>query len=177
MATANRPDVLLLCLAFKDFLDEQYSSLFDKLAKSARLRRAKTADAAIRYLGANNPKVIIIADEGLTDPVNAEVLRKVVSYVRDGGLAVVGLHFPNFTTMGDFDAFFGRAFGLPWKHGDYHRTNFELNSSSVLPQSTVSNSFPGPYSMKTLHIKDARPGRYLSQETGSLAKHCRILII
>lgn len=133
MATANLPDVLLLCLALQGFLDESYSSLFDKLAKSARLRRAKTADAAIRYLSANNPKVIIITDEGLTDQANAGVLEKVVGYVRDGGLAVVGLHFPTFVTMGAFDDFFGGAFGLPWKHGDYHRTDFKLNSTCALP--------------------------------------------
>lgn len=132
-----------------------YSTNF--LSQSAQLKRVRTASVAIRYLEESKPKAIIITDEGLTERANAEVLRKVISYVHTGGLAIIGLHFPNFTRMDVFDNFFASAFELPWVHGEYHRTDFELNPSCVLPHGATPSSFPGPYSMKALHIKQARP--------------------
>jgi hypothetical protein len=59
--------------------------------------------------------------------------------------------------MDVFDKFFGEAFGLPWVHGDYHRTNFQFNPSSTLPENVTSASLPAPFSMKVLHVKNARP--------------------
>lgn len=157
MASENRPVILLLSLAYQSFLDEIYSSLIDKLSSGSSLKRAKTAAGAIRFLDGHNPKAIIITDEGLTERSNRQVLQKVVAYVKNGGLAIIGLHFPNFVRMDAMENFFSGAFQLPWKRGDYHRTDFELNPSYTLPDGTVSSSLPGPYSMKTLHIKNARP--------------------
>ncbi|KAF3397112.1 hypothetical protein DPV78_007844 [Talaromyces pinophilus] len=135
MASADRPEILLLCLAYQEFLDESYASLIDKLADSANVKRAKSAAGAIRYLAANNPKAIIITDEGITEKENEAALQK----------------------MGRFDYLFGRVFNLPWRHGDYHRTTFQANPSCTLPDGVGLSSMPGPYSMKVLHIKNARP--------------------
>ena len=154
---AGKPEILFLSLEYRNFLDETYSSLIDDLDKHARLKRAKAAGAAIQYLDANDPKFILVTDEGLTKTKNRPVLNKVVSYLRNGGLVIIGLHFPNFTTMDVFDKFFGKAFGLPWVHGDYHRTDFQFNPSSTIPANVASASLPAPYSMKVLHIKNASP--------------------
>lgn len=110
----RRPEVFLLSLAFQSFLDETYTSLIDTLDKGARLKRAKSANGAIRYLEANNPKAILVTDEGLTEGKNGAVLEKVKTYIQNGGMVIIGLHFPNFTNMDDFDKFFGEGFGLPW---------------------------------------------------------------
>lgn len=157
MASADRPDILLLCLAYQDFLDESYASLIDKLADSANVKRAKSAAGAIRYLASNTPKAIIITDEGIAAKENEAALQKVHSYICNGGLAIIGLHFPTFTEMGRFDYLFGRVFNLPWRHGDYHRTTFQINPTCALPDGVGISSMPEPYSMKVLHIKNARP--------------------
>jgi hypothetical protein len=157
MDSVDRPEILLLSLAFRSFFDESNASLIDNLYKSARLKRAKTASGAIQYLEANNPSSILVIDEGLTMAENRAVLDKVVSYVRNGGLVIIGLHFPCFTNMITFDKFFNETFSLPWRHGDYHRTSFQLNPSCSLPTGAASNSLPAPYSMKALHVKDAQP--------------------
>ena len=157
MDSVDRPEILLLSLAFRSFLDESNSSLIDNLYKSAQLKRAKTASGAIQYLEANNPRSILVTDEGLTTTENRAVLDKVVSYVRNGGLVIVGLHFPSFTNMDAFDKFFDETFSLTWQHGDYHRSDFQLNPSCSLPTGVASNSLPAPYSMKVLHVKNARP--------------------
>jgi hypothetical protein len=59
--------------------------------------------------------------------------------------------------MDAFDKFFNETFGLPWQHGDYHGSDSQLNPSCSLPTGVASNSLPAPYSMKVLHIKNARP--------------------
>ena len=56
----DRPEILLLSLAFRSFLDESNSSLIDNLYRSAQLKRAKTASGTINYLEANNPRAILV---------------------------------------------------------------------------------------------------------------------
>ncbi|KAL4976419.1 hypothetical protein BDW66DRAFT_150980 [Aspergillus desertorum] len=157
MASTDKPRILLLCLSYRDFLEKIYSPFYNSLLKVAHVQRAKTASAAIRALASTPFKAVIIADEGLTerDTENQEVLSRLKTYIENGGLAIAGLHFPNFTPMDRFRAFF-QAFGLPWETGDYHRTVFQLNPSAALPESTKPASLPGPYSMKALHVPNAR---------------------
>lgn len=113
MASTELPEVFLLSLNRQRFFDKDYSSLFNSFAESAAVKRAKTSTAAVRYLDANNPKAILVTDEGLAIPDNMVVLEKVQAYIRNGGLVVVGLHFPGLASMDVFDAFFA-GFGLPW---------------------------------------------------------------
>ena len=44
---------------------------------------------------------------------NRAILNKVVLYVYNGGLVIVGLHFPNFINIGVFNKFFNETFSLP----------------------------------------------------------------
>lgn len=101
---STKLDVLLLSLSYQSFLDEQYSSLIDNLNNFALLKRAKSTNGALRYLSSNNPKAIIVTDEGVTERKNASVLDAVLAYTRNSGLVIVGLHFPSFTDMDMFDA-------------------------------------------------------------------------
>jgi hypothetical protein len=105
-------EILLLSLAFQSFHDKSYSSLIDNLYKSTQLKRAKTASGAIQYLEADNPRCILVTDEGLTKTKNQTALDKVVAYVRNGGLVIVELHFPNFININAFDKFFYETFEL-----------------------------------------------------------------
>lgn len=157
MVSVQSSEILLISLAYRDFFDEMYSSLLESLRSSMQLKRAKTANGVLRYLATNSPKVILVTDEGLTKAKNSAVLDRVISYLRNGGLVIVGLHFTGFTRMDVFDKFFNQSFGLSWKHGDYHRTDFQFNPSCSLPTGVASDSFPAPYSMKVLHVKDAEP--------------------
>lgn len=157
MASAQRPDILLVSLANKSFFDESYSSLIDSLSSCAQLKRGLTADGVTRYLATNSPKVILVTDEGLTLAENSAVLDRVVSYIRNGGFVIVGLHVPNFAKYNDIDKFFGEGFGLPWKSGDYTSGTFQFNPSCSLPTGAASNSFPAPHDMKVLHIRNAKP--------------------
>lgn len=156
MGSVARPEILLLSLAFQSSLNEIFASLIDSLGTSAKLKRAKTCNAALRYLEANSPKVILVTDGGMTKTKNRAVLEKVESYVRNGGMVIFGLHFPSSIRVDVFDKFSDEAFGLPWKRGDYHRTTFEVNPDCSLPAGVMKDSLPWPYSMKVAHVKNAR---------------------
>ncbi|RAL13844.1 uncharacterized protein BO97DRAFT_27794 [Aspergillus homomorphus CBS 101889] len=186
--TAPKPIILLISLAHRDFQDEMYASLFDALSASAQVKRAKTGPAAIQHLlGGNNsnnnipvPSTVIITDEGLTQRRHADVLRKLNEYAQSGGRVIVGLHFPSFTLMNAFDRFFGDGFGLPWTHGTYYRTVCTLNPDCVWPVPRDA-ALPGPFSVKALHVKGARPeerllvpapGQPLDAEPGQAAIAC-----
>lgn len=155
MSSTNKPEILLLSLSYIDFFDETYASLLNRLLEVFHVKRVKNATAALRELSNSTFKVIIITDEGLTEPANREVLAKVKTYIEGGGLAIVGLHFPNFITLDRMDGFF-KEFDLPWKRGDYRRTIFQFVPSSIFPTSLNLASVPEPYSMKVVHIANAR---------------------
>jgi hypothetical protein len=55
MATADRPEMLLLSLAYTDFFDELYKPLLERLAAGANLKRTKAASNAIHYLRKKQP--------------------------------------------------------------------------------------------------------------------------
>ncbi|TVY83561.1 hypothetical protein LSUE1_G003606 [Lachnellula suecica] len=149
----EKPEILLLCLASQSYLDQQYDALFFHMGNGAHLKRAKTAGGAIKYLESNSPKVIIATDEGLALPKNKPVFDKIVPFVQNGGLLIVGLHFPTFIYLDKFGSFFG-AFGLPWISSDYTRATFKFNAASKRP---TELPMPAPYYMKALHVKNARP--------------------
>lgn len=141
----------------------------------AHVRSAKTPTAALQAISETNFKAIILADEALAaypNRENKQVRAKIKTYVENGGLAIVGLHFTSFTRMDSFNRFF-KAFGLPWVRGDYHRTTFELVSSAELPGGTVRSALPEPYSMKALHVKDARVQErmYIAAEVDSMTEN------
>ena len=157
MAFIERPEVLLLSLAYQSAYDEVFESLYDKLHHFAQVLHTKTKNDAMQYLETKNPRSILISDEGLTRAKNKAVLEKVVSYVRSGGVVVIGIHFPSFTTMKAFDKFFGEGFGLSWRRGDYNRSDFQFNPACILPADVAPSSFPAPYSMKALYVQNAHP--------------------
>jgi len=158
MASAEKPEILLLSLAYLEFLDEIYAPLFNRLLEVAHVKRAKSASGALRTLADTNFKAIIITDQGLTEsnPETREVVAKIKAYIENGGRVILGLHFPCFMPIDKFSGFF-ESFGLPWKNGDYHRTTFQINPSGLLPESVELSSLPKLFSMKAVHIKNAEP--------------------
>ncbi|KAL4923825.1 uncharacterized protein BDV17DRAFT_230737 [Aspergillus undulatus] len=159
MAPTDKPHILLLSLSHRDSLVQTYSPLFKRLSEVAVIRHVKTAPVALQVVAETTLKAIIITDEHLTESKSES--RLVLSIVKDyiqkvGGLVIAGLHFPIHTRYEDFQPFF-ESFGLPWRCGDCYRTTFQLNPSCALPEGIKPSSLPGPYSMKVLHVKDAKP--------------------
>lgn len=155
MTSFEQPQILLLGLAAKSSLDEWFKSLFDCVGKSAQLKRENSIDGAIRYLEDNSPKAILATDEGLAETESRPVLEKVLSYLRNGGMVILGLHFPLDFDVNQFDNFF-ELFGLPWKLGDYHVEQVQFNPFCTLPSTVVKDSIPSVYLLLARRIMGAR---------------------
>ncbi|RAH54618.1 transcription factor Rba50 [Aspergillus piperis CBS 112811] len=152
---SKRPEILLLCIAPTDYLGDRVEPLLKRLRERANVKRATTIDEALRGMEAN-PKAVIVADEGVTIPVNRLVVEELEDYMRRGGLAIFGLCFPGFVTKDRFRSLFRVRIGLPWIIGDEERTRFEFNPECTLPAGTEAISFPTLYSMEAVFIKNAR---------------------
>lgn len=70
--TENKPQILLLCLAYREDLDETYHLLFSRLSHVANVKRAEDTTTALREMAENIFKAIIITDEALADFRNLE---------------------------------------------------------------------------------------------------------
>ncbi|KAJ5318843.1 uncharacterized protein N7506_011547 [Penicillium brevicompactum] len=155
MASQKRT-VLLLSLAYEDYFDDVHGQLVDAFLSVANVKHAKTPKAALTVLENTPLTAIITTDEGLAmpDPKNQEVFALVKSFIEHGGLVIVGQHFPSSTSGDQFDDFF-KAFGLPWKRGDYHRTDFRINPSCIFPFGLRPGAMPHEYNMKAVHVQGA----------------------
>ena len=152
---SDKPIILLLSLAAEFSFNSQYASLINTLSERTQLKKAKTAAGAIRFLEANTPRAIMITDQGVTQPANKAVIDKIIAYVRGGGLAIIGLHFPSQTTGPAFKALF-RSFGLPWEPAETSSREFRFNVGCELPSGATPIAVK-PYTMKALLIKNALP--------------------
>ena len=154
-STSDNPTILLVSLAAEGDFNQQYASLINALNDRTNLKKAKTSAGAIRFLESNAPSAIIATDQGLAQPANKLVLDKIITYVRAGGLVIIGLHFPQFTNGPTFKAFF-RNFGLPWESAGYTTNQFRFNVGCELPKNATPITV-SPYSMKALHVRNALP--------------------
>lgn len=121
------------------------------LRSKVRISQALNARKALQYLADTNLKGVFVADEGIIESKNSEVLSSLIGWVNAGGIAVVGSLFPTLANGSEFNRFFEK-WRLPWKMGNYHRTTFVLNPS--IPQlSSHSASLMTSYSMKAVHLR------------------------
>jgi hypothetical protein len=148
------PFVLLLSLSNPDLLASTNEHFISALRSKVRVIQALDARKALQHLADTNLKSVFLADEGIIESKNSEVLSSLIGWVNAGGIAVVGSLFPSLTNRSEFDRFFKR-WGLPWKMGNYHRTTFVLNPS--VPQlSSHSANLTTSYSMKAVHLKGVK---------------------
>lgn len=152
-----RPEILIISLNHRDSLQKTYATLFNRILRVASISIAKSADGALNKMDYSDLKAIIIADEALTElnPEIARVLSKVKAYIENGGVVIAGLHFTTGSRMDKLCGFF-KNLGLPWTNGNYQRSMFKLSPFVDLPGSVRRESFPGPFSMKALHINNTR---------------------
>lgn len=107
------PRILLLSLDRQPFFDDMYERLIDTLVSKATIQRASKPTAALNYLSTTTPTRIVVTDPGIIQPAHSAVLEKVVSYVRDGGIAVLACHFSGFISPLELNPFFRSYWNLP----------------------------------------------------------------
>lgn len=132
----SRPKIVLLSLEKQPWLDEMYGSLLTQLKATADVTEIidRTAASAL-FTGDYQPKAVIVTDAALTTSKYSQQRAQAAEFVREGGNVIFGLHFPSCARPPDIKRLF-TAFSFTWEAGDYHRTNFDVNPTVVLPNTT-----------------------------------------
>jgi hypothetical protein len=149
--TSVKPQILLISLDLQPWFDDMYSSLIDQLHDKATIQRARKGHAAIRRLSEDPPKAVLVTDAAITTKRYANIWDALLTYVRDGGIAVCMGLFSSSVPPLKIKPFFEKA-GLPWEAGSYHRTTVVLDKDNV-PIDTVA-FLPESYSQKAVFLKN-----------------------
>ncbi|KAK1023810.1 hypothetical protein LTS16_024566 [Friedmanniomyces endolithicus] len=158
--TISRPKIVLLSLAKQPWFDESYTPLLSLLKSKADVTEATDRDEAYDLLTLANPTatipaIILATDQALTEPKYTTLQRKAADYVRHHGSTLIFMAlFSSFARPPNIKTPF-QAFGLPWVSGDYHRTDFLVNTAAmhVSTQGLVPS-----YSQKALHLANVERG-------------------
>lgn len=145
------PQILLLLDGQDELLGMIYGPLLSKI--KAQFTTAEVDYTKAKDLFANGkPQVVLAVDGHLTRKKHKDLHRQLASYTKDGGAVVCCCNFGSFCRPPDLTQFFA-SFGLQWKSGDYHRTDFALNEAfkSVFGPARFLELEPS-CSMKALHV-------------------------
>lgn len=93
-----------------------------------------------------------MACSSLADEQQPALAEQAASFVRAGGRVIFMGTFSGFARPLDIGLLFS-LFGLPWKSGDYHRADFQLNPD--VTDIDITGLSAG-YSQKALHLQDVR---------------------
>ncbi|KAK1824833.1 hypothetical protein LTR12_000628 [Friedmanniomyces endolithicus] len=140
----TRPKIVLLSLAKQPWFVESYTPLLNLLRSKADLAEIIDRDEAYDLLTLANHTTTTIPG-----------IRKAADYVRHhGGTLIFMALFSSFARPPNIKTLF-QTFGLPWVSGDYHRTDFHVNTATthVNTASLVSS-----YSHKALHLAHVERG-------------------
>ena len=147
--TSGEPHVLCLCLEYESMFNQLYANLISKITAKATMDRATTQKAALDMLAQTPlPSVIFVTDGGVANLT--KVWERVIDCLRQGSTVVLAASFSSFVNEGQFNRCFAKI-GLPWKRGDYYRTDVSLRPGAVndcLKRQLLLN-----YSQKALYVE------------------------
>ncbi|EPS98305.1 hypothetical protein FOMPIDRAFT_1087441, partial [Fomitopsis schrenkii] len=110
------------------------------------------------------PHAILLTDGYVIDPGQEQLLAKVASYTRQGGIVVFGCQFSSFVSRDELEAMFQHAFGLPWTRTNYYRSTFAPNRGV---KGIDFAALPSAYSMKAVMLGKVPSSAAVFVETGN----------
>lgn len=161
--------ILLLSLAIGP-TDDYKLPLYRAIMSRINFIRASAKDAK-PFLSSPHIVGILLTDADITKRKHARLLAKLVEFAKARGTVVLGGSFSTFFPLDKSDSFFGKAWGVPWQAGSYHRTTFKVNPSNQLVK--MNPTLSASYSMKALHVKNISPDDaiYLASAESRLESH------
>ena len=150
MATvAALPNVLVIVI--EHMAMKMPLHLWPALKEKAAVTFATTAEKALAHIQAGNLKTIILADPAISKECHGTLLKEVTRYAQTGGRVIMCCLFSNFISPPVLNNLLQQEWGLPWRYGDYHRTDFYLNPARV--NMCPNPHLPNSYSMKAVSLQ------------------------
>lgn len=104
-------------------------------------------------------RAIWIADPDIVQSNYSDLSREVVNYARNGGTVVLGGYFSSLVRPDDMDRWMRVAWKLPWRTGQYHRTNvvFQAASAGRDKSQNWRDGLVAAYSLKASFLQHVAP--------------------
>ncbi|KAH7020754.1 uncharacterized protein B0I36DRAFT_25331 [Microdochium trichocladiopsis] len=150
----ERPKVLALILESEQLFNDIHANLISSIGALTTLERVSDPQAALDELARAPLSTVILAADGAITHHQA-VREKVLDRLHAGATVILAGQFSNFVNDGQFDRLMS-SLGLPWKRGDYSRTNLRLWRSAV-GNAALSDKLPPMYSAKAVYLKNVAP--------------------
>ncbi|KAI1806086.1 hypothetical protein F4811DRAFT_189032 [Daldinia bambusicola] len=99
-------------------------------------------------------RAIWIVDHDITAPKYRSLSSKVVDYVRNGGIVILGGFFVTEVTPPAFNKWMEEIWDLPWRFGQYETTTVVFQSSAVGPRQFWRDGLAAAYSQKGVFLKN-----------------------
>lgn len=155
---ADLPKVLIIAL---DPVTQGIST--DFLQGKARVTISRNEADAFYYLLNDLFSAVLIADPTLTQIPLPALRSRVTLYAKSGGRVILCYGFATLIRPSQFEYYMLTEFGLPWKYGNYYRTEFSLSSFGT--NLCHELHFLPCYSMGAVSLKDVDPESRIYQPT------------
>ncbi|OTB12322.1 hypothetical protein K445DRAFT_66416 [Daldinia sp. EC12] len=149
----TKPTILVFCRG-------ELGGGLKKIKEKANVYQASFLkhDAPAKLLSEHpSARAIWIVDPDITTRKFKDLSSKVVNYVRDGGIVILG----GFFSMGigpiEFDKWMRNVWNLPWRYGQYETTTVVFQSSAVGPRKFWRDGLVAAYSQKGVFLKNVSP--------------------
>lgn len=129
-ALPQRPSVLVLSLHADTHFNSLNAQLYAALRSKANVTQASTTQEVLRAFASNpRPSAILVADAGVMDEEEHEVLQQLLAYIaRRESVTVFACQFSSFVRWPDLDALFARL-GLLWRAGSYTKMDVTVTKA------------------------------------------------
>ena len=161
------PKVLVIAL---DGLTQDVSREFAFLKNKADVTFVSIEAEASHYLQSQHFTAVLAVDPTIVQE-SPNLRRQITTFARTGGKVILCHFFSSLIGPTEFDEYMQTEWNLPWRFGNYARTNFHLNRQGV--NLCREPDLPACYSMKAVSLKYIEPASkiYHPRKTSTIQSH------
>ncbi|KAL0575379.1 hypothetical protein V5O48_006592 [Marasmius crinis-equi] len=164
-ASGNATVLVISMTEIPDIYKDEHEHLLKNLDQATHFSHASTANSAVESL--SSPGLVGVLVNEPTIVVNtkyAELLGKLITYVKGGGVVVFGGSFSSLAGARVLDEFWEQKWGIKWTFGSYQRSL--LTAESEHPLLERFSQLVKSYDTKAVHLtyQDSREAVYRDEE-------------
>lgn len=152
--TVERPKVLALVLESEPQFNDLHAGLINSIAPRTVFARVSDCQTALAELSRTPLSTVILAADGAITRHQA-VREKVLDRLHAGATVILAGQFSSLVNDGQFDRLMSNL-GLPWKRGNYERSNLRLWRNAV-GNAALCEKLPPVYSAKAVFLRNVAP--------------------
>ncbi|KAG6916896.1 hypothetical protein DXG01_004729 [Tephrocybe rancida] len=150
----RRPFMMVMSFGNEKFFAGVQEDLLELLKSKLEVLHGLSHERVVELLGSQDLIGVFITDAAIIEPTNAYLLSRLVAFAKAGGIVVLGGAFSSHIKFTEMGPFFQDAWGVPWRAGDYTRSEIHLNPAHELSKAPA---LPSSFTMKSLFVVGTTP--------------------